>query len=142
MKSRGIAGLLAAMAFAFPVTSYAADYDWTGTYTSKATNFITVKRVTITRQKDGSLKIHGVLVGFPDEVSLGDTTAELYAERDNKPKPDVMLASFKSERYKPTMVIRPNTLDKNHLTGIQVTCYLNDADGTPIHVTGLLSRQP
>ncbi len=43
-----------------------------------------MKRLSFTLEKDGSIKVHGFLVGFPDEVSIGEATPVPYAERDNK----------------------------------------------------------
>jgi len=115
---------------------------WTGSYSSKETNFVTVKRLTFTKEKDGTLKIQGVLVGFPDEVSIGEATAEAYADRNNKPNPDTLVASFSSEKYKPLMVITPGLWDGQHFKGVSFTCYMKDVDGSKVHINGNLTREP
>jgi hypothetical protein len=114
---------------------------WTGTYSCKETNFVTVKRLTFTKEKDGTLKIQGVLVGFPDEVSIGEATAEAYADRNSKPNPDTLVASFSSEKYKPLMVITPGVWDGQHFRGVNFTCYMKDVDGSKVHINGYLSRE-
>jgi len=113
---------------------------WAGTYSSNEINFVTVKRLTFTQEKDGSIKIHGALVGFPDEVSIGEATAEAYADRNNKPNPDTMVASFSSEKYKPLMVITPGQWDGTHLRSVLFTCYMKDVDGSKVHISGQLMR--
>jgi len=167
MKSTWIVSVLAAVALNFPVSAFADDTTsapeaeahhpgssaiaasanpgdigdkWAGTYSSKETNFVTVKRLTFTKENDGSMKIQGVLVGFPDEVSIGEATAEAYADRNNKANPDTIVASFSSERYKPLMVITAQGWDGNQITAINFTCYMKDIDGSRVHVNGYLTR--
>jgi hypothetical protein len=87
MKSILTAVALAAVAaLSLPASVLADDLaaKWAGSYSSKETNFVTLKRITIAKAKDGSIKLHGALVGFPDEVSIGEATTEPYADRNNK----------------------------------------------------------
>lgn len=141
MKSTWIAGALAAIVLGFPVSAFATDFDQAlGTYTSKETTFVTLKRLTLTKAKDGSIKIQGALVGFPDEVSIGEATAEPCAHNRNKSNPDILLASFSSEKYKPFMVITPNFIDGKHFKYLSFTCYMKDVDGSKVHIEGRLER--
>ena len=142
MKSAWIASALATIALGFPVSAYAIDFEQLlGTFTSKETTFVTLKRLTFTKEKDGSIKIRGALVGFPDEVSIGEATAEPCAENRNKNNPDVVLASFSSEKYKPFIVITPWS-DGKHCNQIVFTCYMKDVDGSKVHFQGSLQREP
>lgn len=144
MKSTWVATVLAAAALGFPVSAYADDLGskWAGTYSTKETNFVTVKRLTFTKEKDGSLKVRGALVGFPDEVSIGEATAEAYANRNDKPNPDTIVVSFSSEKHKALMVITPfGQWDGKHYSGISFRCYTKDADGSKVHIDGNLTRE-
>jgi hypothetical protein len=115
---------------------------WAGTYSSREINFVTVKRLTFSKEKDGSLSVQGPLVGFPEEVSIGDAVAEPYADRNNKNNPDTMLASFSSDKYKPWMVISEGGMNGTHLNFVQFTCYMKDVDGSRVHISGTLMREP
>ena len=142
MKQTWIDSLVVALAFSFPMSAYAEDLanKWAGTYSCKETNFVTVKRLTFTKEKDGSIKIRGALVGFPDEVSIGEATAEPYAGRGST-DPDTLLASFSSDKYKPFMVIKPATFD-THIQSLVFTCYMKDVNGAKVHINGSLKREP
>jgi hypothetical protein len=140
MKS-WLTALIAALV-ALPLPANADDLSkWIGTYSCPERNFVTVKRLSFTKEKDGHTKIHGVLVGFPDEVSIGDATADSYADRNNRNYTDALLASFSSEKFKPFMVITPGQLDGTHYSYIRFTCYMKDVDGANIHITGTLNRE-
>ncbi len=141
MKSTWIAGALAALTLGFPSTVFANDFDQLpGSYSSKETTFVTLKRLTFSKAKDGSIKIQGSLVGFPEEVSIGEATAEPCAHNRSKSNPDILLASFSSEKYKPFMVITPSSFDGKHFRYINFTCYMKDVDGTKVHIEGSLER--
>ena len=114
---------------------------WIGTFSSKQTDFVTVKRLSFTKEKDGSMQVHGALVGFPDEVSIGEATADFYANRNDKPHPDVIVASFSSNRFKPLMILRGYNLNLEKFNSVEFTCYLTDADGAKVHVNGMLERE-
>lgn len=142
MKSTWLASALAAIVLGFPVSAYANDFDkLPGTYSSKETTFVTLKRLTFTKAKDGSTKIQGALVGFPDEVSIGEATAEPCANNRSKSNPDMLLASFSSEKYKPFVVIRPANFDGKHFQCVDFTCYMKDVDGSKVHIDGRLQRE-
>src|SRR5271166_4135064 len=126
-----IVAAFAALAIGALCPAYAADLadKWTGTYSCKETHFVTVKRLTFAKEKSGTLKIQGALVGFPDEVSVGEAAAEPYADRNAKSDPDILLANFSSEKYRPLIVIQPNGYDGGHPSGLVFTCYMRDVDG-------------
>lgn len=142
MKGAFIAAALTAVTFGIPSSVHAAEYadKWAGTYTSKETNFVTVKRLTFSKEKDGSVKVRGALVGFPDEVSIGETTLEAYASRSNKTTPDTFVASFSSNRFKPLLVMTGYGSNQNHIDTINFQCFTTDADGSKIHINGDLQR--
>lgn len=143
MKSTWICGALAIIALGFPGSAYAFDFDQLlGSYASKETTFVTVKRLSFAKEKDGSIKIHGALVGFPDEVSLGEAKGEPCANNRTKNNPDLLLASFSSEKYKPFIVIRPGGSDGKRVIQILFTCYMKDVDGSKVHFDGVLEREP
>lgn len=143
MKLASVLSALAIMILGFPPTVLADELSdrLIGTYSSKETNFITVKRLTFTREKDGSVKVRGALVGFPDEVSIGEATLEPYANRTDKEHPDVALASFSSTKYKPLMVLRGFNSDGARYKSVGFSCYLTDADGKKVHVEGGVERE-
>lgn len=122
---------------------HAAEYadKWAGTYTSKETTFVTVKRLTFSKEKDGSVKVRGALVGFPDEVSIGEATLEAYADRKNKTTPDVFVASFSSNRFKPLLIMTGYGSSISHIDTISFQGFITDADGSKIHVNGQLQRE-
>lgn len=134
--------LAAVAALNIPVAALAEDLaaKWSGSYSTKETNFVTLKRITISKEKDGSIKLHGALVGFPDEVSIGEATAEPYADRNNKANPDTLLANFSSEKYKPFIVLTQGQWDGTHVRTVAFHCYMRDVDGTKVHFTGQLIR--
>lgn len=143
MKGAFISAALAAIIFGIPASAFAADYPdkWAGKFTSKETNFVTVKRLSFTKEKDGSVKVRGALVGFPDEVSIGEATLEAYADRNNKTTPDVFVASFSSNRFKPFLIMTGYGSSQNHIDTISFQCFTTDADGSKIHVNGQLQRE-
>lgn len=65
-----------------------------GDYTTNQRDFVTVKRLTFSKEKDGSIKIEGALVGFPDEVSIGESIPELYQQRNSNADADELWQSF------------------------------------------------
>ncbi len=141
MKSTWIASALAAIVLGFPVSAFANEFDkLPGTYSSKETTFVTLKRLNFTKAKDGSTKVQGVLVGFPDEVSIGEATAEPCAHSRSKSNPDILLATFSNEKYKPFMVITPVGFDGKHFKYVNFTCYMKDVDGSKVHIEGQLER--
>jgi len=83
----------------------------------------------------------GALVGFPDEVSLGEASAEPCARNRNKSNPDILLALFSSEKYKPFIVITPSMPDGKHFRYLAFTCYIRDVDGSKVHIEGQLERE-
>jgi hypothetical protein len=112
-----------------------------GTYTTDQKDFVTVKRLTFSEEKDGSIKIRGALVGFPDEVSIGEAVGEPYAARNDTSNPDTLLASFSSEKYKPLLIISPQGWDGKQMHSVNFTCYMRDIDGSKVHIQGHLNRQ-
>lgn len=141
-----IRAALATMAIGAACPAYALDLadKWTGTYSCEESHFVTVKRLTFTKEKNRSIKIQGALVGFPDEVSIGEATAEPYADRSAKNDPNVpniLLANFSSEKYKPLIIIQPIGNDGGHPAELRFTCYMRDVDGTRIYFVGNLTRQ-
>lgn len=109
--------------------------DLAGSYTTNETTLVTIKRLTFSKDKDGRIVIAGSLVGFPEEVSIGETVAELSAPYPNKKYPDTVLAKFSSQKFKPWIIIT-NPSSKN----LTYTCFMKDADGTNIHFGGALSK--
>ncbi len=142
MKTTLIASALVTLSL-FPSTAFATDFDpWLGTYTSKDTTFVTLKRLTLSKAKDGSIKIQGALVGFPEEVSIGEATAEPCAHNRDKSHQDVLLASFSAKKFKPLVVIRTNGNTKDgKLTSIHYSCYMTDVDGAKVYFDGGLKRE-
>jgi hypothetical protein len=116
--------------------------DWLGKYSSSRTDFVNVKRIEIFREQNGNLMIKGFLVGFPDEVSIGEAVPESYTDRNNKKFVDTVLARFSSEKYKPFIVLNRGASDSNHVTSINYACYMRDLDGATIHFNGNLQREP
>lgn len=146
LKPTWIAGVVGILSICAP-PALAYDYEWTGIFESKETNFVTVKRLEITKEKDGSLKVQGALVGFPNEVSIGEATAEPYTDRNQKGiHPNTLVARFSSDKYKPLMILQPNSASvgtgKNIVGSVNYTCYFVDVDGRPVHITGQLARRP
>lgn len=143
MKGAFISAAIAAITFGIPSSALAADYPekWNGKFTSKETNFVTVKRLIFTKEKDGSVKVRGALVGFPEDVSIGEATLEAYADRNNKTMPDVFVASFASNRFKPMLIMTGYGSSQNHIDSISFQCFITDADGSKIHVNGQLQRE-
>lgn len=135
--------LPAIAAFLIGSPSFADDVasNWEGTYISKETNFVTIKRLTFTKEKDGRLKVRGALVGFPDEVSIGEATCEPYAERSNKGNPDIILASFSSNKYKPLIEMNASGWNGKHNTAVSFKCFMTDVDGAKVHFSGHLNRE-
>lgn len=141
MKPTWLAGALTAIVFGFPLSALANDFDkLPGSYSSKETTFVTLKRLTFSKAKDGSTKVQGALVGFPDEVSIGEATAEPCARNRDKSNPDLLLASFSSEKYKPFIVITPTMFNGKHYKYVNFTCYMRDVDGSKVHIEGHLER--
>lgn len=146
LKSTWMAGVVATLTTA-STPAFAYDYEWTGVFESPETNFVTVKRVEITKEKNGSLKVQGALVGFPNEVSIGEAIAEPYTDRNQKGiNPNTLLARLSSDKYKPLIIMQPNTASipagKNIVNSLSYTCYFVDVDGRPVHINGQLKRRP
>ncbi len=147
MKSVG-AILTVCGALAFTSLSANAESDFaskiSGVYTTNQKDFVTVKRLTFSKEKDGSIKIEGALVGFPDEVSLGEATPELYFQRNSNADCDELLAKFSSNKFKPFMVIHPSeergTPAGSQYQVVSYTCYMTDVDRKKIHIAGTLLR--
>jgi len=125
-----------------PTSAFASDLATrlVGTYSCQETTFVTVKSLSFTKEKDGSIKIKGYLVGFPDEVSIGESIAEQYAGRNDKSHPNTLVASFSSDKFKPLMIIQPSPYSEDHVQDMVFTCYMRDADGARIHFNGTLRR--
>jgi hypothetical protein len=124
-----------------PIAAHSSDLEdkLVGTYSSTERGFVTLKRLTFERDKEGKLKLHGSLVGFPDEVSLGDAVPKLYYNK-NSGAPTAVLATFSSEKYKPTVIINPNySTTKGGV--MSFSCYMHDVDGKDIWFTGNLIRE-
>ncbi len=144
MKLLWIFGALTAIVFGLPVAVQADDLATrlAGTYSCKETNYLTVKRLTFTAEKNGTIKIRGALVGFPEEVSLGEATAEAYSHRNDKENFDRIIATFSSDKYKPLMLIQPASPNDKHNNSMAYTCYMRDVDGSRVHFNGYLQREP
>lgn len=138
MKFATVSSFLITGLLAFPSIVHAEPFeDLNGSYTSSETTFVTLKRLTFNRTKDGRLHIEGALVGFPSEVSIGEATGEPCAPSQNKEHPDTLLATFSSEKYKPFIVLT-DINDKY----VIFTCYMKDVDGRSVHFYGRLTKQP
>ncbi len=131
------------LAPAFAENDFASKLE--GVYTTQQTDFVTMKRLTFTKEKDGRIRIQAALMGFPEEVSLGEATPELYTQRLSKTNPDSLLATFSSSKYKPFMILKPST-EKGIGGGSTIfqvmtyTCYFRDLDGKNVHISGTLHR--
>lgn len=135
--------LFIVLTLVFPVSTSAADLAsrWAGSYSCKETNFVTLKRLTFTKEKDGSIKVRGALVGFPDEVSIGEAIAEPYSNRnDKKENADILVATFSSDKFKPLIIIQQADFDSEHIRAFTFTCYMKDVDGSRVHINGVLRR--
>ncbi len=143
MKSTLIAGALVALSF-FSNSAKATDFDpWLGTYISKDTTFVTLKRLTLTKAKDGSIKVQGALVGFPEEVSIGEPPQNPVLTTAIKVTKTFCWASFSSKKFKPLVVIRTNgNIKDGKLTSIHYSCYMTDVDGAKVYFDGGLTREP
>ncbi len=136
MKSKWLISLFLLVSMNFPADAADQFEQLKGDYTSTENTFVTLKRLSFSRTKEGRIKVQGALVGFPDEVSIGEAIAEPCAPNRNKSATDTLLATFSSDKYKPFIV----------LTGISdkvvnFTCYMKDVDGTNVHFYGMLMKQ-
>ncbi len=122
--------------------AYAAGVDskWLGTYESGERSFVRLKRVILSQEKDGTVKARATVVGFPDDVSLGETTPEAYFDWNNKNRPTSIIARFPSEKYKALVVIHLFSAEKDKVLKIECTCYMRDGDGSNIEFRGKLDR--
>ncbi len=125
---------------ALPAYATGIDSKWLGTYESGEKSFVRLKRVILSQEKTGTVKARATLVGFPDEVSLGETTPEAYFDRNNKERPTSIIARFPSEKYKALVVIHLFSTGKDKVLKINCTCYMQDVDGSNIEFQGLLDR--
>jgi len=142
MWSKAISLLALPFMLALVPSALAASLDnkFLGTYESTERSFVNLKRFTFSREKDGTIKARASLAGFPEEVSLGETTAEPYSDRNNRDMLVCVMARFPSEKYKPIVVIHPGTFENNQLQYMNYTCYMKDVDGSNIQFDGQLSR--
>lgn len=142
MRKAWIFVLMAAFILCAPSFAQPKSLDWTGTYLSKETTLVALKRLTFFREKDGTLKAQGALVGFPDEVSIGEATAEIHQHYPSKGYPDRLILCFNSaEKYKPVVVIEQFGWDNEHPTNLQTTIYLKNVNGSKVFMMGNLERQ-
>lgn len=96
MKKKLILGLLIAVFLALPSFAQPKQLEWKGDYMSKETTLVALKRLSFFREKDGTLKAQGALVGFPDEVSIGEAIVEGYQTYPNNSNSEKLILSFNS----------------------------------------------
>jgi hypothetical protein len=135
-----VSALLSVLTLTVPARADDLCANLLGSYSTTEQNFVTLKRLSFVKQKDGSIRVQGTLVGFPDEVPIGEATPEPYADRQDKEHSKVILASFANERYKPLVIITPGMGPVAHPPMISFTCYMKDTDGARIRISGFLRR--
>lgn len=145
MKSAWLPTSLMTLVFTLPLPSSADELDkLIGSYTSKEDSFVTLKRLTFEKTKDGRTKMLGALVGFPEEVSIGEAIAEKSSPNRSNQQAELFIATFSSEKYKPFIVVTPYSVNSNEKfsPGLSFTCYMTNIDGKKVHFSGQLNREP
>lgn len=139
MKFGRIAALILVSLLVAPLSAECGELNnLVGTYESSDKELLSVKRLTFTREKNGSTKLTGALVGFPEEVSLGEGTPEVYVGKNGSP--DEMISSFNTKQTQGLLLIR--FASGFHKAGtISCTCYTKDGDGRRTHRTTILNQE-
>jgi len=134
--------LILCVALSLPASAQVYDVNkFVGTWTSnESKDFVFVKRLGITKEKDGKIKFAATLSGFPDDLYLGEAVGEKYAAR-NADVYRSYVANFTAGKISMILVINTGA---NSLTNLTVTSYLKYTDGSRPNVffDGGLQKQP
>jgi hypothetical protein len=123
-------------------TQAAEDKEISGTFALDKEGFLHVKKVEISKTKEGKFKARVTLAGFPDDIPLGEQTLESYVDRDASHKGDAKFtASFSNNKLSESIQIEHGTTWLNY-PDISVTSFLKYADGRPsLTFRDLLKRE-
>lgn len=112
MKSIGLSLSLAFLVMTqLPAFSALEPVSYDGTYKGEENSFVSIKKMTFSKSADGQLKVQGWLVGFPEDVPLGEAVAEPYEGARSRGRstdfPPHLLATFNSSKVKAVVMIKP-----------------------------------
>ena len=136
LKIAAVASLL--VLSTMPVGASQPDKQLLGTYEDPKAGVATVKRVIISREKNGMLRVHAFLHGYPQDVSLGESVTEIYSARKAKNEISTIIATFSVPGSKPILVIHLGKF--LHAGTMTYTCYMEDPDGSNVEFDGQLDR--
>ncbi len=105
--------------------------DLAGTYVSDAKGFVHIKKLTISKDDNGKIKVRVTLAGFPDDIYLGEATAEVYPDRDGQPGDDKFLASLSNGKLTDLIEIGHGTRWVDFKDDVSVKSFMKYADGRP-----------
>jgi hypothetical protein len=131
MKKKTLALLLGLLftlpAFCFDSTKVCGDY------TSDEKGFVHCKKISIWKAKDGKTKGHLILAGYPDDVDLGETTFDVYPQRDGS-HGDRLIGILASNKMNDLVVVETQPTSNPYLNTpgfINVSSHITYKDGRP-----------
>ncbi len=95
-----------------------------------------MKRLTFTHQNNGTLKLSGTLVGFPDELSLGECTVEVFSGRNSER--EQIIATFNTDQLQGLLIIR-GINGSTKWTRISCTSYTRNGGEDRVHLMTVLT---
>lgn len=148
MKSGKFVFLAAACGAAFlaqmpALSSEDLDSCWEGSYEGNENTLVLVKKVKIFRDKSGRLRVNAFLVGFPEDVDLGETSADIYVDARNRNRNvsnismNRILAKFEDGKVKADIKLIPGNLNGNNLTALNCEAFVRNMDGSKVYSEGV-----
>ncbi len=122
--------VLAMTGLSLPVLAYEIK-DLPGTYMSDKQGFVHVKKLIIVKEDNGKIKVRVTLAGFPDDIYLGEATAEAYPDRDGRIGDDRFLASLSNGKLTDLIEIGHGTRWADFKEDVSVRSFMKYADGRP-----------
>jgi hypothetical protein len=101
-----VSALILFVSLCLPASAQTYDLNnFLGTYVSNSSpDYVGVKRLTITKEATGKLKVRATISAFPDDVYLGEATAEPYTCRPTEAYRS-LLSTFSAGKLSVLMVV-------------------------------------
>jgi len=138
IKKWGILALCA-LSFVPPPVGANDSMSWEGTFYGHENQYVSIKKLVLSNGSGGQIKAQAWLVGFPEDVALGETTAEQYQEAHERGRNNnsvkALLLSFNENKVKAVISVQISRMGDPSKGPESILCnaFIRNPDGSKVY---------